>query len=485
MMINLTLGSFYSIGNVAPYIISYMKNNNNPNVKNEETTWITASYLLGQGIFIIVGSNLETLFNTRVAAIVGCVVHFASTFATMWALDLSLPTVALTYGFGSGAGCGAAYIASIIAAQRWFAHSKGFATGLVVSSFGLGGLLFSPLQTLYMNPNNIPTGPNQEFVKSVYEKTPSLFMYMALLFACIQIVGCCLAFPGPPLANAPQNPERTTTPPAVRVADDDLLPQLSNFTSSFKYRIFYVIGAMMMLVAPGVTFVNSLGKIYGLTHIKDDRFLATIIAIAAIPNAFGRISWGLLIEKFGFRLTYTIKVVLFATLVILFPYDFILSSKVLYSIWMIGLFFGFSGTFVLFPVYIEQVFGPKYHGMVYGFLYIFLAISSIITAIIIQLTIGPKLKSNEEGLYIRIVTCTTIALLYLITLALYYFLLPVRRLNKAIQRKAEQDVEKTKNTLFNRQDLYPLDRKAVKSDIFQKDNSLGSIVRFRDSPRTS
>lgn len=481
MMINLTLGSFYAIGNGVPYIVSYMRKNGTSNVSPEDGTWITAAFLLGQGLFIFVGSKIENISNTRVTCIIGCLLHTLSTLTTKFTLDSSFWMLVIVYGFGSGAGCGLAYIAAIIGANRWFPQSKGLMTGIVVGSFGFGGLVWSPLQTLYMNPRNEQADDSGNFPQSVYEKTPSMFLYIALIFGTLQAIGCILASPGPSIIQETEY-ETSIGPPPVKVLDDELFPQVTTFVSVFKYKIFYVIGLMMMLVAPGVTFVNSLGKTYGLTYIKDDRYLALVVALAALPNSFGRCIWGYLVERFGFRICYTAKVILFGFLIALFAYSFILSSKVLYAFWMLGLFFGFSASFVLFPVYIEQIFGPKFHGMVYGFLYIFLAISSIITAIIVQFSIGPALRTNKNPTTIRIVSCSTIALLYGISLLIFCALLPVRKLDKAIQRRAEQDMERTKNTLFNRQDLYPLDRNLSK-DIFQRDtNSLGSIVRFRDSP---
>lgn len=481
MLINLTLGTFYSIGNVVPYVISYMRNNGNPDIAAENATWVTAAYLLGQGTFMFIGSSIENSYGSRVASIIGCIVHSTSTLLTRWILDANFFLLVLFYGFGCGSGCGLAYIASIIAAQKWFPQNKGISTGFVVGSFGLGGLVFSPLQTLYMNPDNLPSDSKENFDPQVYSKAPDLFLYMSMIYATMQTLGCILAAPGPSIRpNQSTEEQNVTSTPAVRVTDDEILPRPTSFISCFQYKIFYVIGMLMMLVAPGLTFINSLGKTYGLTYIKDDRFLATILAVASIPNAIGRLTWGYLVERFGFRVCFTAKVLLISTLIAIFPYSFILSSKTLYAIWMLGLFFSFSASFVLFPVFNEQIFGPKYHGMVYGFLYIFLAVSSVITAVIIQLAVGPALKAESDPLMIRIVPCTIIASLYLISLLAYYLLLPTRKLERAIRCRTQQDMERTKNTLFHRQDLYPFERKTP-SDIFQRDNSLGSIVRFKES----
>lgn len=496
ILINLTLGTFYSIGNVIPYVASYMRNRpgNTEEITSEHGTWITAAFLLGQGLFIVLGAFIESKFNSRIACIVGCLIHSASTFLTMWALDNGFATVVVVYGLGSGLGCGSAYISSIIAAQKWFPQYKGIFTGIIVAGFGLGGLIFTTLQTLYMNPDNKEADQSGYFDKSVSERVPTLFLYMGIIFTAAQSIGCILAFPPPETEPTPVRP--TSPDPSTIIFNGDLIPNMRGLSSAFRYRVFYVVGLMMVLVAPGVTFVNSLGKRFGQSYIKDDSFLATIVAVSAVANAAGRFTWGYLIDKFAFSTCFSIKVVLFTTLVILFPFGFILSSGFLYTTWMLGLFFGFSGTFVLFPVFIEQLFGSRYHGLIYGILYICLALSSILTSFIIGSTVAPALKSKTnpgDALGVRAALCSVIATLYLISLAIYRLLIPVRKLELSIKRKIEEEDRRATThhqSLFQRRDLYPIQRPNLaektaensNGSSIRKEGSLGSIVRVQQSP---
>lgn len=501
ILINLTLGTFYSIGNVVPYIASYMRKNGNPDVTTEHGAWFTALFLLGQGSFIMAGSFMEQQFNSRIACIFGCILHNISTYLTMWAINKSFFMTVLVYGLGSGLGTGSAYGASIIAAQKWMPHHKSIATGMIVSGFGFGGSIFTPLQTLYMNPNNTKPDSSGYFTQqSVYDRVPNLFLYMGIIFTTVQIIGCALAFPPPPSTGSAQVQIPSTKTPtsssnnntSTTVVNDEVLPNINSFCGIFKHKVLYVIALMMMLVAPGVTFVNSLGKRYGQSYITDDRYLSTVVAISAIANAVGRLSWGFLLNTFSFSTCYILKIGLFATLIILFPFSFVLSSSTLYLIWMLGLFFGFSGTFVLFPVFIEQLFGVKYHGAVYGLTYLFLALSSIITSFLIQITVSPALdssKNSDENLTIRLIPCIIIAVCYVMSLVLFFVLLPVRRLEGAIKRKIDFDTTRTKTSLFNRQDLFPVDKSSLAEKTanpnngnLEKENSLGSIVRFREIP---
>ena len=43
---------------------------------------------------------------------------------------------------------------------QWFPRSKGLVIGFIVGGFGLGSMLVTPIQTDYLNPDNIAVGPS-------------------------------------------------------------------------------------------------------------------------------------------------------------------------------------------------------------------------------------------------------------------------------------------------------------------------------------
>lgn len=481
VLINLTLGTFYSIGNVMPYIASYMRNNGNESVTTELASWITATFLLGQAFFMIVGSWVEGSFGSRVACILGCIIQTTSTALTILSVKYSFTIVILTYGFGCGLGSGLAYIAGILAAQKWFPFNKGFITGIIVAGFGIGGLIFTTLQTAFMNPQNDSPLEDGYFGSNVADKVPKLFVYSSIMYAIMQTIGCILIFQPP----TPTNDSRQSN----NIIVSEYLPEMHSYFDAFKYRVFYISGLVFVLLAPGVTFVNSLGKRYGQVFINDDKFLATAVALSSIGNAGGRLFWGFLLDKLSFTMCLSIKVIFFATLITLFPFEFILESKAGYLIVMLGLFFGFSGSFVMLPVFVEQVFGSKYSGQIYGTLFVFLALSSIVTSVLNQFVLSPLFagKPGAKLFTYRFVPCAIIASLYIIALIIYFACLPTKRIELSIMRRKDAMKNKKNDTLYHREDLFPLKTvvggtkgNAEKSNL-TNEASLGSIVKYRDS----
>lgn len=481
ILINLTLGTFYSVGNVLPYIASYMRIHVDNTITTESLSYVNSTFLLGQSLFLVVGAWIESHYNSRIAIILGCVIHSFSTFMTIYALNTSFTLVILFYGFGCGLGTGSAYMASIIAAQKWYPNRKGTFTGIIVAGFGLGGFVFTSLQTLYVNPDNVAKNKDKYFDSSVADRTPNLFTFMGLIFAVMQIIGVIMHYPPPKCEQDNQPSDNNNV-----VLSDDVLPKVRTFNDVFKYRIFYIAGLLFILLAPGVTFVNSLGKRYGEIFIEDDKFLAIVISFAAIGNAGGRISWGLLLDYFSFTTCLSLDAILFSTLILIFPLQTILSSKILYFLATVGLYFGFSATFVLLPVFIERIFGSRYGGIIYGSLYILLALSSIVTSFLIDHVLSPNLINEKAELTSnRIVPCLMIASLYIFCLILYYFLLPTRRIELAIARRKETERLKNRDSLYQREDLYPYriapPPHTLAQTCMSQENSLGSIVRFRDN----
>ena len=118
---------------------------------------------------------------------------------TYFTIKVSFWLVLLTYGIMFGVGMGVAYTAPLAAAMKWMPRWKGAASGFVVSGFGLGALAFSPVQTLYVNPQNIPSDPhpldkNQKYFTDpeLLERIPNMFLILGLTFAVMQLIASLL-----------------------------------------------------------------------------------------------------------------------------------------------------------------------------------------------------------------------------------------------------------------------------------------------------
>ena len=123
----------------------------------------------------------------------------AGVLLTYFTIKVSFWLVLLTYGIMFGVGMGVAYTAPLAAAMKWMPRWKGAASGFVVSGFGLGALAFSPVQTLYVNPQNIPSDPHpfdkdQKYFTDpeLLSRVPNMFLILGLSFAVMQLIASVL-----------------------------------------------------------------------------------------------------------------------------------------------------------------------------------------------------------------------------------------------------------------------------------------------------
>ncbi|XP_076319192.1 uncharacterized protein LOC143230071 isoform X2 [Tachypleus tridentatus] len=136
---------------------------------------------------------------------------------------------------------------------------------------------------------------------------------------------------------------------------------------------FLILGA----VQGGIIFIGLLlyqeprsetPKTYGQTFIDDDTFLATSGSTSAVVHSLFRVIVGRIQDKISYKLTSLIlmglKTILLFTLVAT-SYG----GKVMFIIWICGLFATFSVEFVCIPATISEVFGKKHTAMIYGMAY--------------------------------------------------------------------------------------------------------------------
>ena len=128
---------------------------------------------------------------------------------------LTSVTARLHYGLAvaslslHGLGFSFVYATVIGAAQKWFPASKqGFVGSLVVSGYGFGSLIWVPLQTAYVNPDNLPASLDPRCQETSHDpsldchnlyftdpdmlsRIPSMFLILGFIYAtcgCISLL---------------------------------------------------------------------------------------------------------------------------------------------------------------------------------------------------------------------------------------------------------------------------------------------------------
>lgn len=415
-LIHLILGTFYTLGNVNTYLTSYLRKNVDPEITYASSIWLNAAFMLGQGTLMSVGGIMENRCGPRLTCLVGSLIFCISIGLTYFTIQMNFLMVVLTYGFMSSLGVGLAYVAPLAAGMKWFPKRKGLVNGITVAGYGLGSLIFTHVQTAYLNPLNLSPDTDGYFYNDlVLSRVPSLFVLLFGLYLTMQLIGCCLIFTPPRqpneiifdegrflLVRSPTDQEAITFESPIGSSPNDqaggysscddqdanlqLPPQIDlTYRQAVKTREFFLLWLMFAFSTQSTQFINTMYKAFGQTFIRDDHFLAFVGSISSIFNAGGRLFWGNLFDKTSFRVCVNILCGLLSILMFTFELTEVYQSKLLFFIWVVSIFFTFSGIFVIFPTACAQVFGRMHAGTIYGILFTAPALVSLFGALIIQI----------------------------------------------------------------------------------------------------
>ena len=413
-VIHFSLGTIYTFGNLSPYLTSYIRNQSHPSDLSMGTTsWVYASTVVTQGFSMFLGGWLDRKIGPRLTTLAGGVVMSGGVMLSYLTIKVSFWLLIFTYGIMFGFGLGMGYIGPLACAVRWLPKWKGFATGFIVSGFGLGAVLFTYMQTLYINPDNHPLSDNGYFTHpDVLSRVPISFLIFGGVYLFMQLIGSIFLTDPPDtpesnslLAGEGEGADRTGMDDVAGTASDTHLTTADEsktglLSATTRDRItglhprqvltkfgFYHLWVLYFLMAAVVFTMATKYKFFGQLFIKDDHFLAAVGSVSAIFNSLGRIFWGIFADRFTYKIGLVCLIAIMSTFVLTF-YATALVGRAMYFTWVCVLFFCVGGIFSLFPTAAAQLFGSKYFGTNYGMLFIANSLSTAVSALISSYLFG-------------------------------------------------------------------------------------------------
>ncbi|OON14375.1 transporter, major facilitator family protein [Opisthorchis viverrini] len=179
---------------MVPYIMGYTKARVDKEVKNELSVWLSALALGVQGFSMPLGGVLAKKIGFRWVVAVSCLLESGGVLATYFTIQYSFIGVMITYSLIKGGGLGLGYSVVLAVATSWFPARRGLVVGLTVAGFGMGALVFTPVQTAFINPHNVLVdNVTRQFTdKDVLDRVPKVFLLLGGILLGLQIIGFCL-----------------------------------------------------------------------------------------------------------------------------------------------------------------------------------------------------------------------------------------------------------------------------------------------------
>ncbi|KAA0194912.1 Oxalate:formate antiporter [Fasciolopsis buskii] len=422
ILIQLSYGYFYTIGNMGPYMVDYM-DYYNKTVNANAIVWLTSVQISFEAVAMPLGAWMHRKCPIRAVVACGCLIHCGGIVLTFFTLKCGYLGVLFTYGLLQGFGMGFGYSVTISAATVWFPKHKGLVVGLIVAGFGAGGMIFTPIQTKYINPENVKVDKTaQRFTDpDLLGRVPLSFLLIAGIIAAIELVGIAM------------------------LNDKTIQVVLGVFILFCLEEVTVVISAAALFETnwklncrPCLPWFQL--QFVGRTFLDDDLFLAGIGVAASVCNAVGRVIWGMICDRISFKIPLCLMLTLWAILICTFPHLTLLSGMVaraIYALWVSTMFFCLSGVFVLNPTATNILFGSRNMALNYGLIFTAFILGSILAAIVTTI----PARENWVNLFSAISVACMLALLCVIWIVdtkvptrLQFINLPVRLRNVYCQR---------------------------------------------------
>ncbi len=384
VLIQLALGSIYSWGNLTTYLTSYLHAQNGT-IEYSHTIYIFAVGLFAFAATMIFSGKLQQKFGPMMIGLVGAVLMTLGVLLTFFMK--SFVGAFFTYGVLFGVGIGFGYVCPIACAAKWFPDKKGLINGIAVAGFGAGAFIFNQITTAFINPKigGVRLDPTLVIEGKRYfdiavapeliGRVPFVFLILGGIFL-LMTVGGSFLLKNPPEGWLPQG----YVPPVVKSEDGTEVKIDFTREETIKKPQFWMLWGMFILTAAAGLFTIGNYKTFGLGKGLDDGFLAQVGAWAALFNGLGRVAWGFLADKIGYKKTMYAMFGTQAALMVLLP--FVGGVGWLFFIVVNMIYFCFGGNFSLYPTATADTFGVKNLGPNYGIVFTAYGIAGIAGALL-------------------------------------------------------------------------------------------------------
>ncbi|AOY75283.1 L-lactate MFS transporter [Clostridium formicaceticum] len=308
----------------------------------------------------IFSGRLQDKIGPRIVASIGGLLYGIGLLLTSTAT--SITQLYIYYGLIAGIGVGFAYVCPLSTCVKWFPERKGFITGLVVGSFGLGSLVFKSIIEFLL----------------VSKGLSGTFFYLGIIyFVCVVVGAQFLKVPPEGYAE---------TMKKNNVSSDE-----TNFTvrEMLKTKSFYLIWVMYLFATMSGLLVIGLAKDIGIELANlEPHVAANAVSMIAFFNASGRLIWGSLSDKLGRIRVVSMMLAITAVGMILMSITSL--SFITFFVYVAAITFCFGGFLSVLPTVTGEFYGMKNLGANYGIVYQAYGLSALVGPMVVTYVGGLK-----------------------------------------------------------------------------------------------
>jgi MFS family permease len=253
------------------------------------------------------------------------------------------------------------WVPNITLIQLWFKEKRGLPIGIISSGIGIGILVCVP--------------SIQYLIDQVGWRTTYRIMGIFIPFI---IISMAIAFFKRPPQTTPFHPIGKKIPSAViknpLVVDEAWASQSWSVRQAMTTKQFWLLGLSFFLANATTQSIFTHQVAFFVDHGLQTLFASYIVGIVGIVSLGSKILWGVLSDKIGREITYTIGITVYIFgMITLILFSFFPSSGLTY---FYSVFFGmgYSVTASLPPLIIADLFEGHAYGGIFGSLMIFVGV---------------------------------------------------------------------------------------------------------------
>jgi OFA family oxalate/formate antiporter-like MFS transporter len=301
-------------------------------------TFTISIFVLGISAFL--GGLWLNRKGPRVVAITGGILYGLGVFLASFSAN-KLWWLYLSYGLIGGIGLGLSYIVPVAVLVKWFPDRRGLITGIAVGGFGAGALITAPVAT--------------RLIQSV--GVLNTFAYLGIAYLAVTIIAS-LFMQNPPEGWRPEGWTPTISQASQRSRRDYTLGE------ALKTWQWYALWLLLFLnTFAGISIISQEAPIFQELVGVSAVVAASMVGIASIGNAFGRVFWAWVSDFITRRATFFVMFVIQVLLFWLLPS---LTAVSLMTIITFVVLMCYGGGFGTMPAFAADYFGSKNVGPIYG-----------------------------------------------------------------------------------------------------------------------
>lgn len=315
-------------------------------------------------IFFCIGCLTAGFFagkvNQKLYIVLAGILMFAGFFAASFTND-SILMLYLGFGVLCGLGAGVAYNAVMSTVSAWFPDKQGFISGVLLMGFGLSSFIVGKIYTA-VTPSDGSDG---------WKMT---FRMMGMITLTVMII-CSFFFEKP--GKEDQLPVSDRKKEAQRPDCDIGTSQMLKMPSFWFYYLWAILtsAAGLALVSQASGIAVQVGE--GL----NDGTIATVVGLISICNAVGRLIFGSLYDRRGYRFTMITDMIVFLLAGVLLFAALSLDSFFIIVLGFVVGGFAYGGVTPTNSAIISDFFGRRNYSMNFSAINTNLIIASFASAI--------------------------------------------------------------------------------------------------------